>query len=55
MNKRHPTKEKVREYMERRQIERRHVERRPPHDPEQIRSEIGWDRVERREQERRHG
>ena len=34
-----PTKERVREYIERRQTERRQ----PPHDQEQIRREIGWD------------
>ena len=46
-------KEKVREYMERRQTERRQNARSPLHDPEQIRREIGWDMVERRHQDRR--
>lgn len=53
MTKHQATKEKVREYMERRQVERRQTERTPPHDPEQIRKEVGWDCVERRKQERR--
>lgn len=48
-------KEKVREYMERRQVERRQNARSPLHDPEQIRREIGWDMVERRKQDRRGG
>ena len=42
-------KEKVREYLERRQNARM-----PLHDPEQIRKEIGWDLVERRQHERRN-
>ncbi|HYD96968.1 MAG TPA: hypothetical protein VEC01_16690 [Noviherbaspirillum sp.] len=46
-------KEKVREYMERRQVERRQNARSPLHGPEQIRQEIGWDMVERRQQDRR--
>lgn len=46
-------KEKVREYMERRQVERRQNARSPLHDPEEIRREIGWDLVERRQGERR--
>ena len=46
-------KEKVREYLERRQAERRQNARMPLHDPEQIRKEIGWDLVERRQHERR--
>lgn len=46
-------KEKVREYMERRQNERRQNARTPLHDPEQIRKEIGWDMVERRQNDRR--
>lgn len=46
-------KEKVREYMERRQLERRQNARSPLHDPEQIRKEIGWDLVERRQGDRR--
>ena len=46
-------KEKVREYMERRQVERRQSSRAPLHGPEQIRQEIGWDMVERRQQGRR--
>ena len=44
-----PTKEKVREYMQRRQAERRQ----PPHGQEQIRRELGWDLGERRVQDRR--
>lgn len=47
-------KERVREYMERRQNERRQSARAPLHDPEQIRKEIGWDLVERRQRDRRH-
>jgi hypothetical protein len=47
------TKEKVREYMERRGIERRQNSRAPLHDPETIRKEIGWDMVERRKGGRR--
>jgi len=46
-------KEKVREYMERRQNERRQNARSPLHGPEQIRQEIGWDMVERRKGDRR--
>ncbi|MGE5651745.1 hypothetical protein [Noviherbaspirillum sp. UKPF54] len=46
-------KEKVREYLERRQNERRQNTRAPLHDPEQIRQEIGWDMVERRQHDRR--
>ena len=46
-------KEKVREYMERRQIERRQNARSPLHEPDQIRHEIGWDLVERRQEDRR--
>ena len=48
-----PTKEKVREYMERRRLERRDVNRQPLHDIEEIRRELGWDLIERRKQERR--
>lgn len=48
-------KEKVREYMERREIERRQNARSPLHDPDEIRREIGWDMVERRRQEDRRG
>jgi hypothetical protein len=48
-----PSKEKVREYMERRKIERRDVNRKPIHDIEQIRKELGWDLVDRRKQNRR--
>ncbi len=48
-------KEKVREYMERRQIERRKNARAPLHDPDEIRREIGWDCVERRQRDRREG
>jgi hypothetical protein len=47
------TKEKVREYMERRQVERRQGNLKPPHDPEQVRKEVGWDGRDRREGERR--
>lgn len=47
------TKEKVREYLERRQVERRQNTRAPLHGPEQIRQEIGWDMVERRQGNRR--
>lgn len=46
-------KEKVREYMERRQAERRQDARMPLHEPEEIRREIGWDLVERRQTDRR--
>ena len=46
-------KENARKYMERRQVERRHNARSPLHDPEKIRQEIGWDLVERRQQDRR--
>lgn len=48
-------KEKVRQYLERRQVERRQDARAPLHDPEQIRREIGWDQVERRQGDRRRG
>jgi hypothetical protein len=48
-------KEKAREYLERRQVERRQNLRAPLHEPEQIRKEIGWDLVERRQGERRNG
>jgi hypothetical protein len=48
-----PSKEKVREYMERRKIERRDAERKPIHDIEQIRRELGWDLVDRRKEDRR--
>jgi hypothetical protein len=47
------TKEKVREYMERRGAERRQNSRAPLHDPEAIRKEIGWDMVDRRKGDRR--
>lgn len=53
MNQPKQAKEKVRGYIERRQIERRQNARAPLHDPEQIRQEIGWDFVERRQQKRR--
>lgn len=53
MNQPKQAKEKVREYMERRQVERRQNVRAPLHDPEQIRKEIGWDLVERRQRDRR--
>jgi hypothetical protein len=48
-----PSKEKVREYMERRKVERRDTDRKPIHDIEQIRRELGWDLVERRKEDRR--
>lgn len=48
-------KEKVREYMERRQVERRQNARSPLHEPDQIRHEIGWDMVDRRHQQDRRG
>jgi len=48
-----PSKEKVREYMERRKVERRDTNRKPIHDIEQIRRELGWDLVERRQEDRR--
>jgi hypothetical protein len=48
-------KEKVREYMERRQGERRQNVRAPLHGAEEIQREIGWDRVERRQGTRREG
>jgi hypothetical protein len=46
----HPTKQQVREYMERRRIERR-----APPDIEQIRRQLGWELsgVERRKRDRR--
>lgn len=44
-----PTKEKVREYMERRHAERR----RPPHNQDQIRRELGWELGDRRAGDRR--
>lgn len=47
------TKEKAREYMDRRKIERREVDRKPLHEIEQIRRELGWDPVGRRIGERR--
>ncbi len=53
MNQPKQAKEKVREYMERRQFERRQNARSPLHDPSQIRQEIGWDLVERRQRDRR--
>lgn len=53
MNQPRDIKERVRQYMERRQQERRQDARTPLHDPQQIRQEIGWDCVERRKQERR--
>jgi len=49
----HP-KQKVREYIERRQIERRKDNRAPLPAPEEIRKEIGWDCMERRKQDRRN-
>jgi hypothetical protein len=53
MNQPKDAKEKAREYIERRCQERRENIRSPLHDPEQIRHEIGWDLVERRQQDRR--
>ncbi|MGZ3237125.1 MAG: hypothetical protein ACXWIN_11825 [Burkholderiaceae bacterium] len=50
-----PSKEKVREYMERRKVERREDNRKPIHDIEQIRRELGWDLVDRRKEDRREG
>lgn len=58
-------KERVREYLERRQEERRQETRPPLHDLEQIRREIGWEADEeddleeleggeRRHNDRRH-
>ena len=46
-------KEKVRGYIERRQIERRQNVRAPLHDPQQIREEIGWDLADPRQGDRR--
>jgi hypothetical protein len=46
-------KEKAREYIERRCQERRENARSPLHDPDQIRHELGWDQVERRQLDRR--
>lgn len=46
-------KERVREYLERRQAERRKDARSPLHDADEIRREIGWDQVERRQNDRR--
>jgi hypothetical protein len=48
-----PTKEKVREYMERRRTERRDSARSPIHDIDQIRKELGWDLNDRRKDDRR--
>jgi hypothetical protein len=53
MDETNSTKEKVREYLKRRQAERRQGNFTPPHDPQQIRQEVGWDMVERRRQDRR--
>lgn len=57
MNQPEKAKQKVREYLERRQLERRLDARTPLHDPEQIRREIGWENVwdepERRAAQRR--
>ena len=49
MDQQKPDKEKVREYMARRQSERR----KPPHDQEQIRTEVGWLVADRRVRDRR--
>jgi len=46
-------KERVREFLERRQTERRRNIHTPIPGPEQIRREIGWDQVERRRHDRR--
>lgn len=54
MNQPKHAKERVREYMERRQAERRQNARTPLHEPEEIRKEIGWDMVERRQTDRRN-
>lgn len=54
MNQPKQAKERVREYMERRQAERRQNARTPLHEPEEIRKEIGWDMVERRQTDRRN-
>lgn len=54
MNQPKQAKERVREYMERRQAERRQNARTPLHEPEEIRKEIGWDMVERRQSDRRN-
>lgn len=48
-------KERVREYMERRQVERRQNARSPLHDPDEIRREVGWDMVDRRQHQDRRG
>ena len=48
-------KERVREYMERRQVERRKDARSPLHDPEEIRREVGWDMADRRQHQDRRG
>ncbi len=53
MNQPKEAKEKVREYLERRHTERRQNARAPLHGPEQIRQEIGWNLVERRQRCRR--
>jgi hypothetical protein len=42
------SKEKVREYMERRKTERK-----PPPDPKQIRRELGWELIEQ-ERDKKH-
>jgi hypothetical protein len=44
-----PTKEQVREYMERRQAEHR-----PPPSREEIRRQLGWELIEMERAERRH-
>lgn len=53
MSSQDEAKERVREYMERRQNERRQNSRSPLHEMEQIRREIGWDQQDQRKGERR--
>jgi hypothetical protein len=53
MSSQDEAKERVREYMERRQHERRQNSRSPLHEMEQIRREIGWDQQDQRKEERR--
>ncbi len=54
MNQPKDAKERVREYLERRHRERRQDVRSPLHEPAQIRQEIGWNLVERRQRDRRN-
>jgi hypothetical protein len=53
MNQPKDVKERVREFLERRQTERRRNIHSPIPGPEQIRREIGWDQGERRRHDRR--